>query len=62
MQVQLVIYSSTKPGQIASYFKKVAKFAEVRHLCLTPILDCTHDAESNLLLVVLEWSRGYSLK
>jgi serine/threonine protein kinase len=60
--VQLVVYSSTKPGQIASYFKKISKFAEVKHPHLTPILECTHDPDSNLMFVVLEWTRGYSLK
>lgn len=60
--MQLVLYSSNKPGQIASYFKKISRFTEVSHPCLTPILECTHDPEGNQLFVVLEWSRGYSLK
>lgn len=57
-----MIYSSTRPGQIATYFQKISKFAEVKYLHLTPILDFGHDPEANLLFVVLEWTRGYSLK
>lgn len=57
-----MIYRSIKPGQIASYFKKLSKFAEIKHPNLTPILECTHDPDTHLLFVVLEWSTGYSLK
>lgn len=35
---------------------------EVRHFNLTPILECSVDNENNLLVIVLEWNQGYSLK
>lgn len=61
-EVQVVIYRSSKAGQIASYHKKISKCIEVRHFNLTPILECIMDSESNLLIIVLEWNQGYSLK
>jgi serine/threonine protein kinase len=61
-EVQIVVYKSAKPGQISSYWKKINKFAEVQHFNLTPILECTQDAEENMLFIVLEWTQGYSLK
>lgn len=55
-QVHLVVYQSSKSGQIHSYHKRISKISAVVHPNLTPVLECIKDTDKNMLFVVLEWN------